>query len=318
MLRLPRHCLPANLADYAVITRQRYADSAFSVRFVEEDCVLTWEFNDDSGDTYFEDEENGSGWMSALLPLRDELRRGDWRALYLGWFARVEREEIGDDELEPLLPPGLIDLTPAQQALADFLLLDPDWLTAAAAASPQDSGQVTPHDDLARWSAQADPALLAAAACQVLQGDSMLAESTLRSAYLAWQQATRGAPEPTTARRRVEEIAHYVDAARHIRLDHEAHERAAAQARAAAERAARLARLASAPQAIWQGIDKTLQGGTGRAYDLALTATSELAEALQIAGRSQEFADGLTCLLSRHGKRKAWLDRLRRAGLYSG
>jgi hypothetical protein len=31
-------------------------------------------------------EDDGTGWMAALMPLRSDLLRGDLRCLYLGWL----------------------------------------------------------------------------------------------------------------------------------------------------------------------------------------------------------------------------------------
>jgi hypothetical protein len=56
-------------------------------------------------DEYFDDEEKN--WMGSLLPLREDLLRGDYRCLYLAWLRCVQEEEVEDDELEPPLPPGL-------------------------------------------------------------------------------------------------------------------------------------------------------------------------------------------------------------------
>lgn len=75
--------------------------------------------------------EDGTGWMGRLAPLRDELLRGDVRPLYLGWLAGVSAREIGDDAAEPEVPPGMSQLSAAQQALAEFLEIDPDLLAAA-------------------------------------------------------------------------------------------------------------------------------------------------------------------------------------------
>lgn len=98
--------------------------------------MLQWNFNDDSGRCErFWSQEDGPGWMASLLPIRDELMRGDTRPLYLSWLAQVCNGEIGQNDLEPPTPPGLQSLTPAQTALTTFLLIDPDWLTAAATVS---------------------------------------------------------------------------------------------------------------------------------------------------------------------------------------
>ena len=52
--------------------------------------------------------EQGEGWMGRLVALRDELLRGDYRALYLGWLAGVTAGEVADDCLEPEIPPGCL------------------------------------------------------------------------------------------------------------------------------------------------------------------------------------------------------------------
>jgi hypothetical protein len=82
--------------------------------------------------------DDGRGWMRRLAPLRDELLRGDLRPLCLGWLASAD--DLGDDTKEPDVPPGMSSLSPHQQALAEFLEIDPDMLAAAAARSARASG----------------------------------------------------------------------------------------------------------------------------------------------------------------------------------
>lgn len=99
--------------------------------------------------------DDGSGWMGRLAPLRDELLRGDLRPLYLGWLASAGG--LDDDALEPEPPAGLSDLTHSQQALAEFIEIDPDLLAAAATGSPRaapiDSAQAAAIDAwLTGWS----------------------------------------------------------------------------------------------------------------------------------------------------------------------
>ncbi|KWV10754.1 hypothetical protein [Xanthomonas translucens] len=78
--------------------------------------------------------DDGHGWMRRLIALRDELLRGDMRPLYLGWLAGIDT--LREDALEPELPPGLAELSPTQQALAQFLEVDPDLLEAAGSGRP--------------------------------------------------------------------------------------------------------------------------------------------------------------------------------------
>lgn len=55
--------------------------------------------------------------MERLAPLRDELLSGDLRPLYLGWLAGVTAGEVDNDTVGPEMPPGMGQLSVAQQAL---------------------------------------------------------------------------------------------------------------------------------------------------------------------------------------------------------
>lgn len=70
-------------------------------------------------------------WMARLLPLRDELLRGDLRPFYLAWLAQVAAGKVSPEAWEPTVPAGLSRLSGAQQTLVEFLALDADVLAAA-------------------------------------------------------------------------------------------------------------------------------------------------------------------------------------------
>jgi hypothetical protein len=90
--------------------------------------------SDEEGSDYYAEADDGL--LTALAPLRAELVCGDFRVAYLAWLLALQAGEVDQDATEPPLPPGLSNLTAAQQAMVDFLRLDADLLTAAAAASP--------------------------------------------------------------------------------------------------------------------------------------------------------------------------------------
>lgn len=91
--------------------------------------------SDDEESDYYADESDDAS-LAALAPLRTELLEGDFRVAYLAWLLALQAGDIAEDAMEPPMPPGLADLTGAQQALVEFLRLDHDLLNAAAAASP--------------------------------------------------------------------------------------------------------------------------------------------------------------------------------------
>ncbi len=322
MLRLPLAALDeAALADFlqpSVAAEETGYGDAFTATATPTHWILDWSANDDSGDSerdLEEDEDDGgSGWMARLLPLRDELLRGDTRPLYLGWLARVGSEEIGDEDIEPPLPAGLKTLTPAQMALAEFLEIPPDWLTAAAANSADLAGSTNTTPVMDAWLDLQTPAQMRDTLRLLLQQRGPEAERGVLGRFLAWQRAQQtpgtASPERRTVAQ-IEEIYHEVE---RIRLEREKRDRQALAARQRAACDKHLAEVAARADDIWAQIDQTLQQGTGGAYEKAQQAVQELADALALAGRKDEFRPGLERLMASHGKRPAWVTRMRKAG----
>jgi hypothetical protein len=73
--------------------------------------------------------------MGSLLPLRQDLLRGDYRCLYLAWLRSVQEEEVEDDEHEPPVPPGLREESEPLSAFGSFFEIELDLIEAAAEAS---------------------------------------------------------------------------------------------------------------------------------------------------------------------------------------
>ncbi|MGL4651188.1 MAG: hypothetical protein ACRC1H_17410, partial [Caldilineaceae bacterium] len=94
-----------------------------------------------------------------LAPLRANLMAGDTRALYLAWL-RGAALGNDDEEVEPPVPPGLRELTPALEALCTYLALESALVQAAAEASapltepatvsPTDVA-IVPDDEARQW-----------------------------------------------------------------------------------------------------------------------------------------------------------------------
>jgi len=88
----------------------------------------------------FGDWEEVSGWMGSFAAVRNRMLRGDVRPLYLAWLFCVQQDEIDDEKKEPVVPPGLQRLPVELQAMAEFLRIDDDLITAAAEASAPETG----------------------------------------------------------------------------------------------------------------------------------------------------------------------------------
>jgi hypothetical protein len=322
MLRLPLSALDKAVLDPFTQPSRCGVQSGFSDAFgvtpTANYWIVYWSFDDDSGEfERFWSHEDGPGWMGSLLPLRDELLRGDTRPLYIGWLARLGNGELGNDDFEPPTPAGLQTLTPAQTALTEFLQIDPDWLAAAAGASPALPDRDTMDPDLDDFISLQTLEAMQATLRLLLEGRSQEAERTLRQRYLAWQRERSSHP-PSSSRRTVAEIDAGRERTRGQRLELERQRRAAEEAKRRAECKQQLEHLAAHSDRVWTDIDQALQRGTGHAYDQALQAVKDLAEAMAQAGREAEFQAGLVKLLSVHGKRGAWMKRLAKAGIKAG
>lgn len=111
-------------------------------------CILDFAWEDDDGTA--ERDDDGSGWLGGLVPIRDALMSGDRRALYLAWLANVRSHALADSAREPTVPPGLHDLSAPLRALAAFLQIPPRLIEIAASASPP-SARAPSVRSLATW-----------------------------------------------------------------------------------------------------------------------------------------------------------------------
>lgn len=282
----------------------------------DEHWVIDWSLDESEDYDRFAMEE-GSGWMQRLMPLRDELLRGDLRPLYLGWLAAAG--ESGDDALEPVVPPGLSALSPAQQALVEFIEVDPDMLAAAAAcsapASETDSTQAARVD---AWLDELSRDEMASVLKLIAQGQGPAAERHVKSSHAAWLKAHRPSSTPSAPQRSVGQLRELAQSASGMRLEREAMERAKQEVERRQQREAYLRLLMADVGKHWAAADAQAQRGSASGYEQAVRALATLAEGYALTSRSKEFDRELRRLLVRHATRGALMRRLTEAGLWSG
>ncbi|MDX3243191.1 hypothetical protein [Streptomyces sp. ME18-1-4] len=142
----------------------------------------------------------------------------------LAWLSALTRwklqEDIDEDEytstLEPPVPTGLARLTGPQQALADFLHVDPHLLAAAARASGAAPSQAIDKDALAAWIRALPPHEKDTLLLDAAPGTAPQPGPTLLARHRA---ASLGTAEPSTAARR-RSAAELLDAVHKVRSDH--------------------------------------------------------------------------------------------------
>lgn len=288
-------------------------DCALTVDDAKTHWIIDWSLDDSEDHDRF-GMEDGRGWMGRLAPLRDELMRGDLRPLYLGWLAGVAGAEVDDDALEPPVPMGMSRLSVAQQALVEFLEIDPDLITAAAAGS-QEAVESSDDDSVETWVAGLSKSEMRSVFSLLLQGESQQAERRVKSEFVAWQKKN-GATVLSPARRTVAELQILANGAEERRIGQQAKERARQEEEHRKAREAYLRKMAGNFEQCWDAIHPDAERGTAASYGAATRAIIDLAEAYALMSKTQEFERTLRLFMVRHAKRGALVRRLVEAGLW--
>jgi len=129
--------IPASGMDTKRLRRYFVGDPA-KLRVAGSHLILDLQTEDEGGGD-FDDYEEQEASLAALAPLRLELMHGDLRSAYLAWLLAVQSGSIQEQSVEPAPPHRLAQLTSPQRAMVEFLRIDEDLISVAAA----DSGQVT-------------------------------------------------------------------------------------------------------------------------------------------------------------------------------
>ncbi len=289
------------------------SSGALTVDNAKTHWIIDWSLDDSDDDERF-GMEDGRGWMGRLAPLRDELMRGDLRPLYIGWLAGVGGYDVEDDAFEPPVPMGMSRLTAAQQALVEFLGIDPDLISAAVAGS-EDAAEWNDDDSIEAWLAGVPKREMNRVFTMLLQGESLLAERRVKAEFRAWQKESGSIEEPSAARRTVADLRILVDAATEHRNALEAKERARQEEEQGKQRTAHLRKLAASFEQCWDAIELNVERATAASYAAAVSAIADLSEACALTSRSDEFDRQLRLFMARHAKGSALVRRLAGAGL---
>ena len=301
-LRLPASVFPADAAAPYMVGQPCTVREAGGFTVV--DFCTVEDDSDDDPDAYLDD---GTRWMSSLLPVRAELAAGDYRALYLGWLVNAMDGGVDPGETEPPVLPGLRTPTVAQKALAAFLRIDRS-LIAAAAETSADPPPAPSADDLAAWigglaGSEKDRLLL-----RVATGEERAAAVEMRHAFAAASRPGPGAELPK--RRTRGEIWEAAERRREQR------ERAAAL-RAEREKARRrearqryLDSLVGDERVLWSRIDGLVASTKPAAYAEAIPLIVDLRDLADREGRIDDFDSLLVELRQKHHKKQGFLARL--------
>ncbi len=303
MIRLPKRLVDRSILDAFL----REVDCA-ALRASGENLILDIEREEVEPD---EDEDDGSGWLAALAPLRNEVLAGDPRLFYLLWLTAVEADAFEADQPEPM--PGIGPMTGALEAFAEFFGIDPDLVQAAAERS---AGASTTSPDAARRAIAAmtdrDKTEMLA---RLADGEPHVA-AELRAAVR--QRLAFGTDASPAAARTVGDLR---ARARAIRLAREraAEEKAAAERRRREKeeekaRRARLDAIARRGESVWREIETEIARRNEAAYDKAASLLRDLATIADERDAFEDFAARLRSIRERHARKGRFIDRLKGMG----
>ncbi|MFW5640433.1 MAG: hypothetical protein ACOC0H_04655 [Thermodesulfobacteriota bacterium] len=261
--------------------------------------------------------EDGRGWMARLAPVRDELLCGDLRSLYIGWLAAVTREMMDDDEVEPLSVTGLGDLTAAQQALAEFLEVDPDLLAGAGIGSPAAQEAEVSRREMEKWIDSLPREEVNLVLKQLLEGKGRQAERSIRNRFASWRRGLQTG-DIDAPRRTVGDLRQNAEKARLIRLEKQKRDHKQREIKRRKEREGYLKNLFSDFPKAWASVKEPVERGSGRGYDEACRILVDIAEAYALYATKKEFQKELKKFMAGHLRRKALIQRLVKAGIWEG
>ena len=299
-LALPKGAITPEAIQPYLRGGEQYEDT-LTVKKIGNRCIVWWERNEEGGWGWTE----GEGLIDQLIGVREELMRGDYRSLFLGWLADFDPDEWRDPEdgavIMPPIPAGLDHLSPALAALIKQFPVDPDALAVAAELSEARTQDRIPIAAvLERLSVSEMRALLA----RVAEGGGSGVLTELNR--LTYPQVQI----PIGQAMRCTDFAAKIIETREDRHKKEAKVSEAKRQREAELRKQHLASVMQRADTIWSGLDPLMDQKIASAYDQAAAQLQELRDADAQAGDTGGFQQKLNGFRRRYSNRPAMMRRI--------
>ncbi len=300
-LALPEGCLKLEAIEPYLHGGDQYED-ALTTKKVGDRRIVWWERNEEGGWGWTE----GEGIIDQLIGIREELMRGDYRALFLGWLADFDPDEWMDPKdsgvLMPPIPAGLDALSPALKALIEHFPVDRDALAVAAGQS-----QATAADRLPMATVLEDIPVseMRALLARVAEGDGSRVMAELNRLTYPRAEAAAGPVMSCT------DFAARVFAVREARLQREAKAAAEKRKRDDEARKRHLASVMQRADSLWASLDALIDQKIASAYDQAAAQLQELRDAHEQAGKAARFQERLAAFRERYARRQAMMRRVK-------
>ncbi len=251
-------------------------------------------------------DDDGSDWLATLAPLRTAVLSGDLRLLYLPWLSAIEGEGIDDEAIEPL--PGIGPLTDALEAAAEFFLIDPDLVEAAAEATRGEGcGSISRDAALEALTAMPEhekTELL----LRVADGDPHAGAELKRKIRMSTLSPSVGLRTAGALRSRATAIRAQRD---RIQAEKQAAQQRRQSKEARKGERARLEDLKRRGTAVWGHVEAEIERRSPRSYEAAMSLLSDLKALAVQDGTIVDFARRLEAIRERHERKGKFIERLK-------
>jgi hypothetical protein len=298
-LALPEGCLKPEMIE-PYLHGGEHSENTLTTKQVGGRRIIWWERNEEGGWGWTE----GEGIIDQLVGIREELMRGDYRALFLGWLADFDPDEWRDPKDRGVLPPipaGLDDLSPAQDALIEQFPVNPDALAAAAGQSQASMPDRIP---MAKVLEDIPVSEMQVFLARVAQGDGSRVMAELNRLTYPDAETPAGAAMSCT-----DFAAKTIDL-RETRRRRETEAAAVKRKREEEARRCHLTTVLQRADTIWAGLDALMDQKIASAYNQAAAQLQELRDAHAQAGDDQRFHAKLAAFRERYARRPAMMRRL--------
>ncbi|GAA6615834.1 hypothetical protein [Scytonema sp. NUACC26] len=293
---------PNSLID-ATVLEPYYVEDKITVSTTSKSVILDINIIDEEIIGWI---DSGEGYLSSLIPLRDDLLRGDYRCLYLAWLkaAPIYSYEEEEDFIEPPVPPNLNDLSDSLKDFINFFEIDEDLIATAATASlSQEVEEEFLEDLIPSLSEEEKNDFLV----RVLNSDSYLGRQLVyRLRELSGKlEISINSDAP---RRTLSELLKLQEMSTQQRQEK-------AQEVARQERVQKLEALAKRKDRVWEQVFELIALKQTKPYDQAVAYLIELRDLAEYQGNLEEFQASIQQIQRDYSKRPGLISRLQRVGL---
>lgn len=304
--------LPVALLDPSVV--RQYCDGELvEVRVASSKVIISFCLSDEDQEYEYDSDRVE---MYSMIGLRNDLARGDFRVLYLGWLLRLQLNELADNELEPPVPPGIGELNQSLKNFVAFLHIDEDLIGASAVASPSLSTAESDNQDIHHW-VQKLPLKEKDEVLVKLINDSENVE--VRALIQRFMRERRSViKSPRSSSRTVAQIRELAETHRQKRILSQAEEAAKDKAKKEKElallREQHLDSIIGRENALWIKVESLLNTKQQQNYDRALKILIDLKD-IDRRTKKGNFSQKLKHLRMTHARKSSFIGRLDYLGL---